>query len=1054
TKDGAKKYISATCTPVKFAEEETEGVVMVFRDITFLRSSERAMEREGSNLKLIINSAPIGMITLDETRRISAANDAALKIMEKRLEEILGKRIGSSINCKGSKIGGFECGSSFTCTLCDLRIASDAAFEADIYSKDIEFNKVIVRNGKELYYWFKASITPIYIDGKKSVIVSIMDITDRKNKEIAIIKSRDFCMNVIDHLPDLVWSTNLSMECDFVNKGFLDFTGIKAEDALGDGWKKIIHSEDIVRYLKVYSEAFERRDVFKETIRLRRKDGEYRWCTSRGGPYYDLEGQFIGFVGKIYDVTEKRIGDEALNRYKLLSQHAKDIILFVDTSGHILEANEAAIKAYGYTQEELLKLSVFDLRHKDDIAIQQLYEAGLAGITFEAIHYRKDGIGIPVEVSSQSTIIDGKKVILSIVRDISERKEAEKEVLESQRRYDSLFMNMNAAIAYHRLIFDVNGNVIDFEYVQVNSAFERYFGHSSDELIGKRFTDVFLSEKGRFDASGFYKAALTGQSEFVESYFSNITQRWYSVAVYSPEKHCFAVIFTDIHDRKMSELELTKAKDQAEAASKAKSEFLANMSHEIRTPLNGMLGMIELTMLTQVTPEQYENLSTAKLCANSLLNIINDILDFSKLEAGKLSIQNTSFDIKALAEETIKIHALKAADKGLELSYQFASSIPQYLTGDSLRLQQVLNNLISNAIKFTERGEILVTIKKDTNSKNKYGLLFSVSDTGAGIDISEKEKLFKSFSQLDGTITKKHGGTGLGLAISKQLVEMMGGQIWLESEKGKGSIFYFTISFDEGKAHPFKQKEVEIKPNTEYLKILLAEDDSINQRVLIKLLKERGYNVELATNGQEAVAMFITKKYDVVLMDIQMPEMDGIEATKMIREIESHYNTHTPIIALTAFALDGDRERFIAIGMDDYLPKPIKMEELYQKLDHVETTGATQSFIGAVTLRNNGELIFEDKRNMIAEDQIKQSIIQIANLLAELEQAVDSNNIMMIEKLSHRIKEYANSIDAYELKNSAFKVELAARRGSVEETLLSILQLRYDFETFKKSVNN
>jgi PAS domain S-box-containing protein len=1054
TKGGLKKYISATCTPLRAEAGELVGVVVAFRDINSIRSSELATENEDQKLKRILNSAPIGMITLDDTREICEVNQAALEIMEKPNKMVAGNKIGDAIGCKGSKIDRNECGTSVECTLCSLRIATDEAFESDKYTRDIEFNKVIVRNGKELSYWFRASITPLYIKGKRNVIVSIMDITDRKNKEIAITKSRDFCMNVIDHLPDLVWSTNLNMEYDFVNKGFLDFTGIKIENALGNGWKDIIHSEDIEEYINIYSEAFKKRDTFKASIRLRRKDGEYRWCTSRGGPYYDLEGQFIGYVGKIYDVTEKRIGDEALNRYKLLSQHAKDLILFVDTNGQIIEANEAAVKAYGYTQEELLNLTVFDLRRRDDVAIGQLYEAGIKGITFEAVHFRKNGSSFPVEVSSKSTIIDGKKVILSIIRNISERKEAEKEVLESQRRYDSLFMNMNAAFAYHKLIFDEAENVIDFEYLQVNSTFEAYFGRNKDVLIGKRFTDVFPTEKGRYDKSGFYKVALTGKSEFVESYFSNITQRWYSVAVYSPEKNCFAVIFTDIHDRKMSELELKKAKEDAEAASKAKSEFLANMSHEIRTPLNGMLGMIDLTMLSQITIEQHENLSTAKLCANQLLNIINDILDFSKLEAGKLSIQNSNFDIKALVEETIKIHALKAADKGLELNYQFAYSVPQYLFGDPHRLQQILNNLISNAIKFTERGEILVTIKIDKNCKNKLGLLFSVSDTGMGIDAEEKNKLFKSFSQLNSTITKKHGGTGLGLVISKQLVEMMGGSIWLESEKGKGSIFYFTSCFEDGQALSIKSKDIDANPNTEYLKILLAEDDSVNQRVLIKLLKERGYSVELATNGQEAVAMYIAKKYDVVLMDIQMPEMDGIEATKMIREIESHYNSHIPIIALTAFALDGDRERFIAIGMDDYLSKPIKMEELYQKLDNIKAVEMTQSFIDRVTFKNSGQLIFEKKDSLLANDKMKISINEISDLLTTLEQAVDNNNISQIEKLSHKIKEHANSIDAYELKNSAFKVELAARRGSVEETMLSILQLRYEFETFKKPIDN
>jgi PAS domain S-box-containing protein len=1019
-----------------------------------IKSTREYMEDQDSNLNLIINSAPVAMIILDNNRKISQVNDAALVIMEKKREAVLGKSMGESFDCIGSKMEDVECGTSSICEFCELKIASDVAFHSDKYTSDIEISKVLVKHGKEQDYWFKAGVTPVSIKGKKAVVISIMDITSNKNKEIAAVKSRDFCMNVIDHLPDPVWTTNLNMECDYANKGLMDFTGVSEKGILGEEWNANIHEEDLEKCNLIYSEAFERRESFKMSIRVRRYDGQFRWCIVRGTPYYDLDGKFAGYVGTQYDQTEKMLAKEGLVRYKLLTQHAKDIILFVDTNGKIVEANEAAVKTYGYRREELMNLTVFDLRKDYDIVISQLYKAAENGVTFEAVHYRKDGTSFLVEISSQSIVIDGKKILLSIIQDITERKEAEKEVMESQQRYYSLFMNMNDGIAYHKLILDEKENPIDFEYIQVNSAHERYFGHSKEELVGKRFTDIFPHLKESLDLNHFCKVALTGKSEYTQEFFSSVSSRWYSVTSYSPEKYHFTTIFTDIHDRKNAELELIKAKEQAEAANRAKSEFLANMSHEIRTPLNGMLGMIDLTMMTEINREQRENLSTAKTCADSLLNIINDILDFSKLEAGKLSIQHTDFDIKELIDETLKLHAIKALDKDLELNYQLSSSIPQYLKGDLHRLKQILNNLITNAIKFTDNGEVHVAVKKNSTEKDFVELVFIVTDTGMGIDEDEKAKLFKSFSQLDNTITKKHGGTGLGLVISKQLVEMMGGRIWIESEKGRGSKFYFTVKFEIGQESQLVAKGIykTSKKSISPLRILLAEDDEINQKVFKKMLSEQGHTIEIAKNGHEAVEMYLVSIYDVILMDIQMPILDGIDATKMIRTIEKDIDYHTPIIALTAFALQGDRERFIDMGMDDYIPKPVKMEELFDKLEKVSIQVRAHNNVEKMCFNEAGEIEFIDNNKLVINDEVINKVKLISNSIEALGQAILAKDIKQIEKLSSLIKKLSDSINAYELKSSAFRIELAARRGNVEEIFIQAEQIKNDFDILQKTV--
>lgn len=596
-----------------------------------------------------------------------------------------------------------------------------------------------------------------------------------------------------------------------------------------------------------------------------------------------------------------------------------------------------------------------------------------------------------------------------------------------------------------------------------NPAAEELFGLRSDDVLGKNvkllIPEPFRSEHDHYVAdylrTGTRKIIGTGREVVGQRADGSTFPMWLSVGemVVDNDK-MFVGVVHDMTEEKRAERELEKAKEEAEEGNRAKSEFLANISHELRTPMNGIIGMTELLLSTEHSSEQREYLRIVQRSADALLFLLNEILDFSKVEAGRIELQSGRFELRDTFDEALHAVDFRVFEKGLEIISRVSADVPDDLIGDDVRLRQVLVNLLSNALKFTEEGKIELSVDMLEQSGDQVRLQFAVGDTGIGIPADKLELIFESFRQVDSSTTRRYGGTGLGLTICSELVRLMEGEMWVESTVGSGSTFFFTVLFGVPKPDEKVVNRTEAgedfgglkKDFNRVLRVLVAEDNEVNRVLLARMLEKKGHMVETAENGKGALALLDRGIFDLALMDVQMPELDGFETTAAIRKDPRDQVRRLPIIAITAHAMKGFRERCLDAGMDDYVSKPLKRRDVLDAITRV-IPSLIQSKPGpveAATVRSASDprpLDDLDRklvlRQVEGDTELLGEVVQIysdqsAVLLKKIREALASGDSESVAELAHTLKGSSGSLGGLRAAEVAWKLEQMGRDGPAE----------------------
>jgi PAS domain S-box-containing protein len=769
---------------------------------------------------------------------------------------------------------------------------------------------------------------------------------ERRRAERTVRESEERFRQMAENINEIFWVADLGhTRVMYVSPGYDEVWG-RTSQSLYDQprtWIESIHPDD--RDAVVANLEQRRCGVFNDLeFRILRPDGSLRWIRNRAFPITDPEGRLSRVAGLAEDITDRKRAEEAVreseHRFRTFVDHATDAFFLLDDRLAVLDINRQACASLGYAREELLGLTPPNFDPDMTAAALADIQSRLADgqiLAFESRHRRKDGTIFPVEIRGQSFWEHGRRLTVALARDVTERNRGEEARRESEERFRGTFENAAVGIGH----VDPGGR-----WTRVNQRLCDITGYAREELLDKTYQDITHADDLSGSVEPFARLwrgdlpSYTLEKRYVRKDGVTI---WIETTVSLQRDAGGTPVYTiaivqDISERKRLAEELRQAKETAEAANRAKDEFLANVSHEIRTPMNAILGMTELVLDAPLPDDQRQSLRTVKSAADNLLGIINDLLDFSKIEAGKLELDVAGFSLRTTVRETLSALAMRAHRKGLELVCSVHAGVPDALVGDAGRLRQVLLNLVGNAIKFTERGEVVVDIDEASEppAEDQVGLRFAVRDTGIGIPPDKRRTIFRAFEQEDASTTRKYGGTGLGLTIAARLVSLMGGEIAVTSEMGRGSTFSFTARFGRQADQPAAGSDAAAPASPLYgLRVLIVDDNAANRHLVERWL--RGWGMEPVAVGGGLAAMdalwhgvAVGRPYSLLLLDARMPDTDGLTLAAKIRERSELAGSR--IVLLTSGDRAGDAARFRELCVDGHLLKPLQQDELLETI--------------------------------------------------------------------------------------------------------------------------
>jgi PAS domain S-box-containing protein len=1089
-------------------------------DITHQKQAEGALLVSEERFRRLFESSRDAVLLVDESGNICDCNSAAVAMFGfKGKPDLLRYRI-LDLSPRQQPDGG-DSRMAFVDHLMTLSARGSEFFEWQLQRADGTFFPADV------------SVTAIDLQGRRLFHGLVRDVSERKRAEEALRK----LSLAVEHCPSMVMITDFAGRVEYVNPAWENVTGYRLDEVRGEkprALKSGIHSREF--YTHLWSEITAGK-VWRDNLCNRRKNGELYWEAMAIAPVRDDAGNITHFVSIKDDITDRlameernrswsiqleenvairtaqlsaanRQIEEAMSRLEhseakfraIFEQSPLGVSLAVGVTGSTLDVNKSYTQIVGRTREELAGLNWCQITHPDDVPMQlermAKLEAGeLPGFQMKKRYIRSDGTFVWVNLTVARVVLEAEKnsLYLMLNEDITERQEMDERLRTSEQR--------------HRLLADNSLDVIwtmnfDGRFTYLSPSIEKLTGYSPNETITMPWEEVFSSDSLAIVQEAVASARANVQAGLPVDFRGRQLQmrckdgsvRWVEVtaSAFHESDDQFAELLgvtRDISERKQAELALRNTNielqqatarsqemaERANVASAAKSEFLATMSHEIRTPMNAVIGMTGLLLDTPLNDEQYRYAETIRTSGSELLSLLNNILDFSRIEAGKIDLVSVNFDLPSLLEEFAIPFAARAQTKGLTLQCEVGRNVPLRVCGDPGRLRQILTNLVGNAVKFTERGEICVQTDLLERTETDFLLRFTVRDTGIGFSPEHRQKLFQKFSQADASTTRRFGGTGLGLAIAKELAELMGGDIGVNSQVGRGSEFWITVRLRQpmrdlpagrsvtspslGAALP----EIRLRA----ARILVVEDNFVNQEVALGILRKLGLHADAVGDGAESVALLKTVPYDLVLMDLQMPEMDGLEATRIIRAPQSAVLNHqVPIIAMTANAMRGDRERCLEAGMNDYISKPVSPQALVEALNvwlpketpekrsdvSADDTSVSESVTEApIFVRAN--LLARMMDDEALTDRILARFLESTpEQIESLRQSLDSGNAAAAKRTAHALKGAAANIGGERLRRVAFEVELAAHAGDLDAAKSHLAELQLQFERLTEAI--